>query len=136
MTLYRHNGSSPAALPFSAFADNGEGYTGLENADPAILTLLGIAAAPSLPPHDPATHTVTWDNEAEAWEVQPLPAVHLPTVDVVTLACIALTASDVTILRCVERGIAVPEAWADYRQALRDVVRLGEGPLPTRPDWP
>lgn len=48
----------------------------------------------------------------------------------------ALEASDVTILRCGERNIAVPEAWADYRDALRAIVRDGEGDLPVRPDWP
>ncbi|WP_426050614.1 hypothetical protein [Brevundimonas sp. SL161] len=64
--------------------------------------------------------------------VDPEPA----PVDWISPARQALDASDVTILRCVECGIAVPEAWADYRQALRDVVRLGEGPLPTRPAWP
>lgn len=48
----------------------------------------------------------------------------------------ALEASDVTVLRCVERGIAVPEAWADYRGALRQIIRDGDGEMPTRPDWP
>lgn len=48
----------------------------------------------------------------------------------------ALAASDVTLLRCLEEGIAVPEAWATYRAALREVVRTGDGPLPTRPPWP
>ncbi len=48
----------------------------------------------------------------------------------------ALAASDVTLLRCVEQGQAVPEAWAAYREALREVVRTGEGPVPARPPWP
>ena len=47
----------------------------------------------------------------------------------------ALEASDITVLRCVERGIAVPQAWAAYREALREVVRTGAGELPARPDW-
>ena len=48
----------------------------------------------------------------------------------------ALDASDITVLRCVEQGQAVPEAWATYRAALREVVRTGEGPLPGRPPYP
>lgn len=48
----------------------------------------------------------------------------------------ALDASDVTILRCGERNMAVPQAWADYREALRAIVRDGAGVLPARPDWP
>lgn len=56
--------------------------------------------------------------------------------DVSSVARAALEASDVTVLRCVERGIAVPEAWADYREALREIVRDGKGEMPTRPDWP
>lgn len=48
----------------------------------------------------------------------------------------ALAASDITVLRCVEVGAALPLDWIAYREALREVVRTGEGPLPTRPDWP
>ena len=48
----------------------------------------------------------------------------------------ALEASDSTVLRCVESGTAVPQAWADYREALREIVRTGAGEMPVRPDWP
>lgn len=48
----------------------------------------------------------------------------------------ALTASDLTVLRCIEQGVSVPEAWATYRAALREAVRTGDGPLPTRPVYP
>ncbi|MDB5853303.1 MAG: hypothetical protein JWR22_1344 [Herminiimonas sp.] len=51
----------------------------------------------------------------------------------------ALAKSDVTILRCVESGVAVPSAWAGYRAALRAIVAVSTGTpdtLPTRPPFP
>ncbi len=48
----------------------------------------------------------------------------------------ALTRSDRTVLRCYEREMAVPEEWVTYREALRDIIRSGKGPVPARPDWP
>lgn len=51
----------------------------------------------------------------------------------------ALAASDKTIIRCVENGVAVPSAWAQYRAALRAIVgaKTGTpGTLPTRPAFP
>jgi hypothetical protein len=48
----------------------------------------------------------------------------------------ALAASDLTVLRCVEAGVAVPADWVAYRQALRDVVAGRAAVLPARPDYP
>lgn len=52
----------------------------------------------------------------------------------------ALDASDITMIRCVEHGVAVPAEWATYRGALRAIVRSASGdptqPLPTRPAYP
>lgn len=64
--------------------------------------------------------------------VEPSP----PAADWSGLARSALSASDVTILRCAERNELVPEAWADYRESLREVMRTGVGPLPDRPPYP
>lgn len=47
-----------------------------------------------------------------------------------------LAESDVTVLRCYEAGEPVPQAWVDYRAALRLAVGTGEGPLPLRPEYP
>jgi len=47
-----------------------------------------------------------------------------------------LDKSDQTVGRCYEAGIPVPQAWRDYRSALRAVVSSGSGVLPTRPDYP
>ena len=48
----------------------------------------------------------------------------------------ALDKSDVTMIRCVEHGVAVPTEWATYRSALRSIVSTGAGSMPTRPNYP
>ncbi len=47
-----------------------------------------------------------------------------------------LAASDTVVLRCVERGVAVPPEWLSYRRALRAVVAGGKGSLPAAPAYP
>jgi hypothetical protein len=55
-------------------------------------------------------------------------------------AMAALDDSDTTILRCYENGVVVPQAWAAYRQALREVVGAASGDpsqgLPQKPPYP
>ncbi|WP_374556013.1 hypothetical protein [Aquitalea pelogenes] len=52
----------------------------------------------------------------------------------------ALLASDTTILRCYENAVAVPEEWANYRRALREIISTSIGDpaqtLPIRPAYP
>lgn len=47
-----------------------------------------------------------------------------------------LDASDRTILRCYENGVAVPAAWASYRKQLRAVVSGTSTTMPTQPAYP
>lgn len=55
-------------------------------------------------------------------------------------ARVLLDESDITVLRCAEAGVPVPQAWRDYRTALRSIVSsqsLSESAqLPTKPDYP
>ena len=49
----------------------------------------------------------------------------------------ALDKSDITVMRCVEAGMALPPEWVTYRRALRDVIAgKSAGPLPARPAYP
>ena len=50
----------------------------------------------------------------------------------------ALDKSDITLLRCYERGVSVPTEWADYRAALRLILsgKSEATELPVRPKYP
>lgn len=48
----------------------------------------------------------------------------------------ALDRSDLVALRCFKANILFPAAWTTYCEALREIVRTGEGPLPEQPEYP
>lgn len=51
----------------------------------------------------------------------------------------ALGKSDITISRCYECGVAVPNDWVEYRDKLRAIVNGSDTTsthLPIRPPWP
>ncbi len=75
---------------------------------------------------------------AGAWKfAAPVPAI--PTAaDLAVMAKSALDQSDITILRCVEHGIAVPVEWVAHRSALRAFVAGASTAtaLPATPAYP
>lgn len=85
--------------------------------------------------HIDASHT-------QVWETQPRPGKtpeELAAEERLTLtreAYRAMTACDVTVLRCMKAGVAFPAEWVAYDAALRAILSGGNGPLPTRPDYP
>jgi hypothetical protein len=52
----------------------------------------------------------------------------------------ALAASDITVSRCYENAVSLPEEWKAYRKSLRAIVSAQSGdatqPLPRRPVYP
>ncbi|WP_250439900.1 hypothetical protein [Caballeronia sp. AZ1_KS37] len=52
----------------------------------------------------------------------------------------SLDLSDVTIMRCIENNVTVPQEWKDYRKALRLIVSTVSGDasqaFPVRPEYP
>lgn len=73
----------------------------------------------------------------EVYGDTPPPVVTQPSLK--DQARMALDASDVTMLRCVEAGITAPVAWNVYRKALRSIVNGADTTstaLPTRPAYP
>lgn len=47
-----------------------------------------------------------------------------------------LVASDGVALRCVKAGVPYPEDWNDRDNALRDMVRTGQGDMPDKLEYP
>lgn len=89
------------------------------------------------------SHLVTADC-IQAWLAQgntPLP--YEPDPDALkaalkTAAQAAIDKTDITLLRCYERGMAVPVEWATYRNDLRAIVSgtSESTDLPVRPEYP
>lgn len=70
---------------------------------------------------------------------------HFATADIASSSALAmagsplaLDASDTTVLRCIEAGVAVPAEWLAYRGALRAIVTdpTSADALPPRPEYP
>jgi len=51
-------------------------------------------------------------------------------------AQLALTASDIIVLRCYENSVAVPSDWVSYRNTLRNIISTGSGTIPIQPTNP
>lgn len=80
--------------------------------------------------------TITRDGDG--WKFSP----HVPDASELfaalqSQAIVALTKSDITVIRCAESNTPVPAAWAAYRQALRAIVGgVHADALPAQPAYP
>jgi len=72
MNLYRKNGDAPQALPFVDLDDQGLSWSDLEN-NAEGREACGWAPAPVPPAYDPAVHTLSWSDDAEAWVLTEIP---------------------------------------------------------------
>jgi len=79
-------------------------------------------------------------NDETYQEVQPAPIIADAWIAIQSQAQIALDKSDITMIRCIENGAAVPAGWVSYRKALRAIICATTGDaakqLPTRPSFP
>ncbi|MDR3373158.1 MAG: hypothetical protein P4L98_05450 [Ancalomicrobiaceae bacterium] len=85
-------------------------------------------------PPDPANRDWQAYQEWLAEGNLPVPSV-APAPDTAAEARAALEASDRTVIRCVEAGVAVPAEWVAYRRALRAVVAGTSATMPGRPAY-
>ncbi|HRR39730.1 MAG TPA: hypothetical protein P5244_00715 [Syntrophales bacterium] len=101
------------------------------NNNPGVTVVNGsIRDWPSALGDQPTEETIsTWITEYEAAEALRV---------LVDAAKTELYKTDITVLRCYEHGISVPETWINHRQALRDIVSgiSTATVLPTTPDFP
>lgn len=122
-------------------------YLGASQADPDPMRhgewLLPAFSTPKEPPTVPAGHVAAFDRAADAWGLHALTAQEVaqeandpatPEGAVRAERERLLRACDWVVLRAYEAGEPVPEAWAAYRQALRDVPSQ-EG-FPDSVNWP
>lgn len=104
--------------------------------------LLPAFATPHEPPSAPAGHEPVFDRAADAWKVQPVrvvapgpaPVEEDAATKAKTQRDALLRSSDWIILRAMEQGAEVPDAWKSYRQALRDLTR--QDGFPDSINWP
>lgn len=73
-------------------------------------------------------------------EFKPKDAISQELVIAQKNASIELAKSDTTVIRCIEKGSAVPEEWIAYRDALRQILSCKNDDdlkaMPSKPKYP
>lgn len=132
--LYSHNTALPAPLPHRIRFADGSTRTDSSTFTPEELERAGFTGPYERPTCDYKTETVAWDAEALAFLVRPYSFDELQAqyAKVREQRIKLLQACDWTQISDYDLG-ADRDAWAAYRQALRD---LADAPNPYDLTWP
>ncbi len=94
----------------------------------------------ALIPNDPLNADwqtfIAWVNAGNKPADQPAPALTNAQLLNMAQAQTLLDKSDVTLIRCFEHGVAVPQAWIDWRASLRPIAKTGTGTISAAPAYP
>lgn len=135
--LYSHNAATPAPLPHRIRFADGSTRTDNSTFTADELERAGFTGPYERPTCDYKTETVSWDAEALAFLVRPYSFDELQAqyAKVREQRIKLLQACDWTQISDYDLGLTseVREAWATYRQALRD---LADAPNPFDLTWP
>ena len=132
--LYSHLTAAPAPLPHRIRLSDGSTRTDRTTFTSELLTAAGYTGPYQRPDCDPTVEVVDWDAEALAYVVRAYRFDELQTqyARIRDQRIALLKASDWTQIADYDLG-ADREAWAAYRQALRD---LADAPNPFAITWP
>jgi hypothetical protein len=132
--LYSHHSITPAPLPHRIRFADGSTRTDSSTFTPDELERAGYSGPYERPECNPTVETIDWDAEALEYVVRPYSFDELQTqhAKVRERRIELLKASDWTQITDYDLG-ADREAWATYRQALRD---LADAPNPFDITWP
>ena len=135
--LYSHRQSEPAPLPHRIRFPDGSTRTDRTTFTPEELERAGYSGPYERPECDPTVETVAWDAEALAFLVRPYSFDELQAqyAKVREQRIQLLQASDWTQIVDYDLGLTpeTRDAWAAYRQALRD---LADAANPFDLTWP
>jgi hypothetical protein len=133
-TLYSLHATAPASLPHRIRFADGSTRTDASTFTPDELERAGYSGPYERPECNPKLETIDWDGEALEYVVRPYSFDELQTqhARIRQQRIELLKASDWTQITDYDLG-ADREAWAAYRQALRD---LADAPNPFDITWP
>ena len=134
MTLYSHQAATPAPLPHRIRFADGSTRTDNSTFTPDELERAGYSGPYERPECNPTVETIDWDATALAYVVRPYSFDELQAqyAKVRQQRIELLQSCDWTQITDYDLG-ADREAWAAYRQALRD---LADAPNPFDITWP
>lgn len=132
--LYSHHTTTPATLPHRIRFADGSTRTDASTFTPEELELAGYTGPYERPTCDPTIETVDWDSEGLAFLVRPYNEAETQAQwqQIRSQRLRLLQDSDWTQIADYDLG-ADRDAWASYRQALRNIT---DQPNPFAITWP